>query len=139
VHEVVQSDDGRFRHGVPDAGPGAETRSAAAAMLTDDWPPDPPDKMRSPRRANPRANRISCHRCRLTEIRERSPERKRGSAAMSGSGMNWQRCKPRKPTRSANIRFSEDELGKRAKDAWRAWTSTLSRPERRNLFAAPTR
>ena len=53
--EVVQGDDGRYRLGLADHGPGFESRTFAASVLAQDEPePDPPDKPKT-RRAATRA------------------------------------------------------------------------------------
>jgi hypothetical protein len=57
IHEVYQSDDGRYRLGLhDDTSPGFETRTFAASVLAlERGPPDP--ETRSPAAENGRANR----------------------------------------------------------------------------------
>ena len=56
ILSVIQSDDGRYRLGLHDDGPGFESRRFAASVMARERPPPGPE-MRSPAAANGRANR----------------------------------------------------------------------------------
>jgi len=56
VLNVIQGDDGRYRLGIHDDGPGFESRRFAASVMARERPPPDPE-MRSPAVGDGRANR----------------------------------------------------------------------------------